>query len=442
MKKITPAYLKLQDIRFKRQRARFSIKIGTKQKLLEQQLNRVTAIRKEYLTAFGEISSKVLKIKKRQKEFEVIIPKDFSLYNDPSTVLDIIYNISQLKKHSQVKSIYINHSLCESHDLAAEILLASSVSNLKLFKTSRGAKFRVHGLMPERQSMCHLLRTIGVVKETANTKYHLKSKEQFELFKRVSQPTEKVEIIGIDKKARATSGFTDYMNGCLKFISAKLDRQEEKKLNRYIGELLGNAEDHSGKKLWNIVGYLDASDRCNLTSEAVIFNVGKTITETFEDKINSDIVYKKLQEYIDKHHNHCSKEQLTMVHALQQNASSKKDITIDRGQGTKYLIDLFEHLSNECSRINKIRKVQHSNARPKMLVLSGNVMIQFDGTYTHSVTDNKMVYAFNESNNLDLAPDKCYIPMLDKGVTFPGTVIYIKFPLYEETLASNHNESD
>ena len=285
--------------------------------------------------------------------------------------------------------------------------------------------------------MKRLLRSIGVVKEVATKKYHLDEKDNLKLYKRTGNPSLTDSPFSSDKKKEATEKFVPYLNECLSYINAVLDDDEESKLNRYLAEVIGNAEEHSGNKLWTMVSYLDAKDRNNLYCEIVIKNIGKTIYNTFIDKIEESLVNNRRIQYVDKHIANFTDEQLTLVYSMQQNASSKLDEDITRGQGTKYLINLFHHLSDECNRIN------HSNnitgiVRPQMFVLSGSSMLKFDGTYRDSKDEKgKMIYSFNASNDLSVAPDAKYVKSLQNGVEFAGTIIYIRFALYKSGLRSS-----
>jgi hypothetical protein len=436
MKKRTDSYSIHQRIRQVAELKKLKKEDGSKDEEQQTAIFRSKLIKLDY---YQRIFCQGAKTSKRQREYYVKIPKVFSLYQNPEQVLKVAGEISSLKQIKNINSILIDHTNCEEHDLAAEILLATTVSSLITYKKKNGAKFKLKGLFPTDRKMKKLLRSIGVVKEVANAKYHITGEDKLRLFKRQSDMNEKINIFGKDKKTRATEDFVKHLNDCLNFIGAQLDEDEEEKIHLYLGEVLGNAEDHSGTKLWHIAGYLDAEDQTNICSEIVIYSVGNTVFETFEEKKNVPIVYNELEQYVKKHKSGTlSEEQLTMVFALQQNVSSKKDEAIDRGQGTKDLIQLFHHLTNECNKINSLRG-KHCNmaSNPNMFMLSGSAMLKFDGKYQPSSGQNdKMVYSFNDTNSLDLPPDKNYVPQF-KNCEFPGAIIYIRFPLHEETLVSS-----
>jgi len=446
MKKVTDSLRLIQSIRLvnrnkllmKKNKKRRSKKRNAK-KSLHSRYSRIH-YKLECLKAYKRINNRVAPVSKKRWKYNIKIPKIFCLYEEPEQVLAIIKKIASLEDAEHINEIFIDHSQCVKHDLSAEILLANVVKSLNLVK---GPHFRIKGAFPRCKKMKRLLSSIGVVSDTAASKYCLKNEKNLKLYKRLSDPFEEdaatASFFCQDKKNAATSGFTDYLKSCLKLISASLDSDEESKLNKYLGEVLGNAEDHSGLKLWQLVGYLDSSDRDNLYCEIVIFNIGKTFLDTFLDKENAPIVNDKRVEYVNKHKGILSEEQLTLVYALQQNASSKLDEEVDRGQGTKYLIDLFHHFTDKSNEICA-SKDYSENCKPKMFILSGNAILKMDGTYNPLINEKeKMVYALNKSNDLLMAPDKKYINALRNEECFPGTVIYIRYSLQETKLIGNED---
>ncbi|MFA0408099.1 hypothetical protein AB4505_07915 [Vibrio splendidus] len=385
---------------------------------------------KEHLSAYSKINNDTPHVYRKINQHILKLPKKFCLYENPEGVLKIIKEVVSLSDFKHIGSLYIDHTKCVQHDLAAEMLFASAVKSLKASKP-RG--FRIRGTLPDDEKMRRLLKSVGVVKDTAAPKFHENDKEHVKLYKMRSDLNEDSEknIFEQDRKSAATTGFVDYLNDCLSLISSSLDDDEESKLSKYLAEVLGNAEDHSGEKLWQIVGYLDSKDPQNLCCEIVIFNVGKTFYETFEDKVDSAVVNNKRLKYINQHRKRMPEELLTLVYAMQQNASSKLDEQIDRGQGTKYFMELFHHFTD---------KNKNPNFGPKMLILSGGAILKMDGTYSPSMNDDKLVYAMNKENDLSIAPDKRYIHGLG-DVSFPGAVIYIRYSLQEVKDLEQENET-
>ncbi|KPZ73474.1 hypothetical protein AN944_00058 [Shewanella sp. P1-14-1] len=393
-------------------------------------------MRKKHISAYQSIGGKSARVKSNRRKHTLLIPKVFTLYNAPENVLMITKEVADLINHKHINHLHIDHRKCEQHDLSAELLLANAVRSLDALKTKNGARFKISGNFPENEKMKRLLSSIGVVKETAAKRYHLNNKNDLKLYKKISDPNEKESLFSNNRKKDATTEFVPYIDDCLSFINARMDREESTKLNHYLGEVLGNAEEHSGEKLWTLLGYLDAKNPDDLYCEIVILNIGKTIYQTFDEKRNVEIVNGSWQSYLAKHLGKLNEEQLTLVHSMQQNISSKLDEQIDRGQGSKHLINLFHHLTEECNRLNLENNVT-SSSKPQMLILSGGAMLKFDGTYKPS-EDSKglMRFALNSENSIEIEPDECYIPSLRHGVAFPGTTIYIRFSLQQSELVS------
>ena len=432
MKKTTNSIVLLHSIRrHKKKKKELKInkaKRAIKKKLLKglKQKEESAFYHAKHLAAYMKINQSKLNVKSKKSIYKIELPKCFCLYEQPEAVLNLLKEVASLSEFKNITGLYIDHTKCIKHDLAAEILFASAVKSLD---ASKSKSFTIEGTLPKDEKMSRLLRSIGVVKDTAAAEYH-ESDDYLKLYKKRSEPREDIEksIFEQDRKSAVTAGFTKYLNNCLELISSSLSKDEESKLTRYLGEVLGNAEDHSGAKLWQIVGYLDSVDPNHLYCEIVIVNIGKTFLETFMDKQESAVVNDKRMDYVRRHS--MAEELLTLVYAMQQNASSKLDEEIDRGQGTKYFMELFHHL---------VDKNKNDHCNPKMLILSGGAILKMDGTYRSQISNDKVIYALNESNDLSKAPDKNYIKSLGEQ-KFPGAVIYIRYSLQETQELEKKNE--
>lgn len=426
MKKISPQ--KVLSLEISKQRELKKKKRIRTRKDVSEKKTYILKKREITLKSYNSICEKYPIKSSKKRDYTIKIPKSFSMYDNPEGVLRKIHEAALAGQTRNHRKITIDHSDCKNHDLAAEVLLSSAIACAKSFRTSKGAKFNVNGYLPEDKKMRRLLRGVGIVKDVASHIYILKPKDELQIFKRESFLTESVNIFGKDKKTRVTEDFTAHMNNCLGFINAQLDQNEEKKLNKYLGEILSNAEEHSGQKIWQITSYLDYSNPEDLSCEIFIFNIGKTVFDTFEEKKGVPQVERLRKDYVSRHSNKITEEQLTIVYALQQNASSKLDEACDRGQGTRYLIELFHHFTDECNRIHQVME-KNLCSSPKMFILSGRTMLKFDGTYSPKLkTGSKMVFAMNQTNDLNHAPDVAVVPFF-RDFKFPGTAIYINFTL-------------
>lgn len=232
----------------------------------------------------------------------------------------------------------------------------------------------------------------------------------------------------LDYKSRAVKDFVDHVNMCLGRHGRRLTEEGRYNLAMYTGEIISNAEEHSGIDDWAIVGYLDNIQDEHL-SEIAIFNFGATISESFKSLPEDSYAYGIIKPYVDLHAsngyygNNWTEENFITLLALQGNISSKnKDESGTRGQGTVEMIDFFQAIHQEC--------LKDDASCAKMAILSGSTHILFDGTYQllKSRGNGRGIIAFNAENDLAKRPDENYVKNL-KPVFFPGTVISIRFPM-------------
>ncbi|MDP2572887.1 hypothetical protein Q8W40_11895 [Vibrio penaeicida] len=370
-------------------------------------------------------------------------PKLFSLIEHPETTLEFISDIAQLGRSSSLRKIHLDHSSITCHDLGAEVLLGIAVKAVKSTAMTRNRKVLVRGSLPKSERKQRLIRSMGVIKQL-DIEHENFVEDKLELFDFVGQKSSTVKYQDQDRKNQCTTKFVDHLNNCLSYSDKQLTEESIGQLVNYLGEIIGNAEDHSGENKWYVCGYLDHVDENKESDddddnyhfcEIVIYNFGKSIAETFMELSHDSFTMKQVKPYIDAHEksNFFSKTWdrstlLTLI-ALQGYVSSKnQNEDTDRGQGTVDLIEFFQSVSEE--------RLPNSSKKARMAIISGDTHIYFDGTHRIKVDDTgKDVIAFNSSNDLSDKPDHKYVRKM-KNVSFPGTIIAARFPIskrYTET---------
>ena len=229
----------------------------------------------------------------------------------------------------------------------------------------------------------------------------------------------------------------EYVNDCLKRMNKSLNQSALRELGCVIGETLINAEEHSSLNYRYMIGYFE---ECKDDSQhygvfnLVIMNFGQSIYEKFKypqnmEKINTKFLDKMgvLSEKFTKKRlfksNEFTEENLWTLYSLQQGVTCVPDQ--QRGNGTIQFIESFFKLKGK----NEVDDVS------RMYILSGNTVIEFDGTYRLSdLKDDEGVprgiISFNTSGSLLDKPDSRYVRNVDQY--FPGTAIYIRILLNEE----------
>lgn len=385
--------------------------------------------------AFGDKSlilgllSKDVALKSQNKKGRVKFkaPEKFSIFENPTEVLKSISMLATEIQQPRVRDIHLDMSLMQSYDLAANGLLDVIVEEFTTKAKQTGRRIKWSGKYPTTNALRRFVQALGVIKrlkifhEYPNPEVASKL-ETFE--HRCKHYVRAVRLNDTDEKSRITQRFVAHVNACLERIAKTLTSDAKNVLAKYIGEVIDNAEEHSGMYDWTIQGYLDTQSD-DWICEICIFNFGKTIAATLDGLPLESFARQYVQPYLDAHEKQglfstgWHRDRLLTIIALQLGVSSKKldDGVNTRGFGTHDLISFFMKVQKECSENGRFDGAV-------MNLISGNTLIKFDGKY--QMRDGKI--AFNHTNDLHSLPDSNYVSEL-KGVSFPGTILSIKYPL-------------
>lgn len=391
-------------------------------------------------TSFGIYHSEILDalhdgavriINKRHFSTAILIPETFSIIDSPIETIRTIKSLANIARSGRkIRRVQFNHSNLQKVDLAAECVLDYTAIEFRNEHEYKGKRPRIEGVLPTDKNLDRFIRAIGLIKHLDITHEFLSKEEErnLQIFTIKNKKTAiKENLFGPDFKEIVVRDFVDHINGCLMFNGRLLSDFGKKKLSEYTGEIIANAEDHSGSDDWSIAGYLDNESKDHLC-EIVIFNFGKTFFDSFKLLDSDHYARQQIEPYVFEHRRkslfdtHWTEEALTTLVSLQGHISSKNLTSTDtRGQGTVEMINFFQQVYEECST--------STGNHAQMALLSGSTHILFDGTYTME-TDihGRDVIAFNRENTLSERPDKQFVKALN-NCYFPGTIISIRFPL-------------
>ena len=369
--------------------------------------------------------------KPHQHIVDIVIPRNFSIIDNPQDALKVICSFSNTVREfdHRIKEVSIDYGNMQEVDLAAESILDFLFLERQREQRNRRKKTNFRGHYPKDAKLKRYLKAVGIIKNL-DIKHEFLAKEEearLRIFRMRSKKTLRPANAGSsDFKEQVVRDFVDHINVCLNDHKRQLTDMARSKLAQYTGEVLGNAEEHSGYNDWSIVGYLDNAHESHMC-EIAMFNFGKTISETFRELPKNSYAYSVIEPYIDAHKSRWFKQSWTVddlitLVALQGHVSSKnKSPEDDRGQGTVDLIEIFQRVHQEC--------IKDEKPCAAMAILSGYTHILFDGTYKMQAdTRGRKVIAFNKGNDLNDPPDEKYVKNLDK-LYFPGVIISIRFPM-------------
>ena len=376
--------------------------------------------------------------KKHDSAVILSVPKVFCFADNPEETVDFIHQVAAAVADRNVSRLDVSHQACQRIGLAAEAILGM----LARMMQQRRGMFR--GTVPDCEDLARLVWSIGTPNILGVSKYGREEvrKGQLRALRIRSTKVEGFESLSeADSKGRAIKRIINHLNDCLKGHSAELSDDSNLLLVRYLGEVIGNAEEHAGLVDWTVMGYLDNIKPGMHMCELAIFNFGKSIAQTFASLPDDDPGLQEVMEYVNMHHHKgfFGKDwgiaDLLTVVALQGHVSCKKASDPTRGTGTVEAISVFEDLSKASLASLKPEQVEGVS----MSIFSGSTQILLDGTYG-LVEDGsgRSIIALNPSNDLSERPDAKCVKRLD-GLFLPATVISIRFPLCPEHLRTEES---
>lgn len=365
------------------------------------------------------------------QEVRVRVPKQFSIIDNPETVIDLLTAFARGVVGQNIQQITFNHRHLEHYDLAANSLLdiVAVERNTELKWRHAKRKLRVAGTYPDDESVKRFIKAMGIIKhlEIAHEALSHSETQTLRMFEARNRnyysPTDGFKA---DYKDLQQTKFVDHIQQCLRDHRWELSALGMQTLGAYLGEILCNAEDHAGYLDWSVQGYLDKSLAVPMC-EIAIFNFGQSIAESMRSAPEDGYTWGQVSPYLDMHAKRglfgagWREEDLLTVIALQGNVSRLNKSPQDtRGQGTVELIDFFQRINDICNG---------TTGQARMAIVSGGTYILFDGTYRMVEREGAgKIIAFNKTNDLYEKPDSKFVKSLG-DLSFPGTIISIKFPL-------------
>jgi len=235
-----------------------------------------------------------------------------------------------------------------------------------------------------------------------------------------------------NKKSVFSTKIVEYFDSCLHRHGYRLTDIERGSIDGIIGEMLSNAEDHSGSNNW----FVTANFSKELTQDGnsdvgemnlTILSFGRSIYEAFQDtKEENTENYKLVQNYasniLNNYNTGFSEDQLFTLGTMQDQISRLKFERESRGTGTMKFINSFLNLGDY---VNK-----EKNFVPNLSIFSGNVHLICDNEFKPFVFDTVNCLSLNPEKDLKKPPKPSHLKRLSQK--FPGTLLSVKIYINKE----------
>lgn len=381
--------------------------------------------------------------KLHQPQVKIVLPKVFSLTQNPDKTLEVLRQIADIGYNNNVCDIYIDHTGCKELGIAASTIMDVILMSIEKYRKNKNIKCTIGGVIDnENIKVKAILAASGILK-------HLGFDEDKEWEEKVI--TLDLVTGSHSNSAQTATKIADYFNSCLGANNYEFTDKGYNLVGKLIGEVIDNCSMHAKiycKQLkkdylrWYALGHYHHYDEGYGECQLVLFNFGKTIYEGLKDSKDEYVpkILKRLTNAreIDIVDGKTTEEVLWTLYSLQEGISRLKDEDKTHGTGTITLLDTF----NSISGINDDE--ENSDNTGKMSIISGKAYIKFDKKYMLSedlygiMKSEFKVIAFNDSNNLLKSPDYEYVRILKSS--FPGTVISMQFPLDEKYISKLKND--
>lgn len=371
----------------------------------------------------------------RADTVSIDFPGTFSFIENPDQTVAVLDQLARALRNG-ASGIIVNQSECKIIDYGAECAFSAIIHESNATKRTN-----FEGSFPSDLEQRAIVFAAGIPRSIG---VDLPELQGFYCFPLQKGTKAKERPARSSQRERVTTEATSYFNSCLKTYGYALTETGLDHLASLLGEVIGNAEEHSGRRKWWIGGYMRRSEEARGDCHITIFSFGKTLCESLQTLPLESPLRLRIEELTRKHskagffkRGSWAEDDLWTLYALQERVS-KHNIGIDfgdRGIGTVKMIKFFQALG------------QHIDPQkpPMMSIVSGRTHILFDNKYSFGkklgpTGEEQVILAFNADNDIEKKPDPKAITHLENY--FPGTMISLRFYLDDEYLKALKETAD
>lgn len=378
-----------------------------------------------------------------KNNYRIFVPQTFCLVNKPKISYDFVYSLLLAIISDFYRQVIIDYSKCKKIELSAQIfldiILKDTIKFLKRrnkYKSTQSYLMHIEGVNIREENIRKILFSIGSPAVLKKVKFKFEDIIPYNLC------VHNKSINSIKNKQRKeidTTELVEHIITSLNAVGKNLNPTNKDDLCTVVGEVLINAEEHSTINYRYSTGYFQKiKEREDISGiyHLVVMNFGETIYEKFlsDDCQNFDIISKMKNlsaKYIQRKwfSSNFEEETLWTLYSLQEGITSVSTERFRRGNGSIRFIESFFNLKDNANIKDNISK---------MVIMSGNSKIIFDGTYKieekNISGENFQVMTFNKSGNIEDKPDKKFVKFVPEY--FPGTIFYAKILITQDDITN------
>ena len=358
-----------------------------------------------------------------QDRATIKLPKVFSFIRHPREAHDVISGVLEASR-STVNEIFLDYKGCQETDLCAALTLGILARELTREWRIQDSKRKFLGSWSDSPNVCTVMRCTGIIRHLG-IKHEAPTEDEekrFEIFDFLHGFTTS-QFRRSSQQESSAQQLTYYFTRCFQRLGLTMSSKAEDELVELLGEVMDNAERHSGRNEWWAQAYFEHAEGATVgVCHLAIVSMGTTMADSLRHAENVAKTKARIEELVKSHERvgklfgmiaPLTEENLLTLYALQDGVSCT--MTPGAGSGTVKLIEHFQQLSRP------------DDGCSSMTVISGSTQILFDHRYKMQSVDGRKVIAFNRSNSLDEPPSSENVK--DLNLHFPGTLISLRFEM-------------
>lgn len=374
---------------------------------------------------------------------KIEIPDIFSIIDNTNESYETLRKIISALLLEKNNRVILDYHLCNKVDLSTQVLMDIILQDFFLFiKNCQQNNKQIIGVFPVTIGGSNINNKIDKLLFSVGSPAVL-MKDQRKFDDIIPYPlcihdteSSKDPIKKIESKDLDTTALVEYVLESLARMNKSLSPEKLDDLCTVIGEILINAEEHSTTRYRFSIGYFEEKkegEKHYGIFRLVILNFGQTIYEKFKDpNCPNKAIVDKMRTLSDSYTKRnllkwktFEEESLWTLYALQEGVTSIPTTKYrKRGNGSIQFIESFFNIKESVEADNFSR----------LLILSGNTKVIFDGTYCIQEKEidsqNFKVMTFNKTGNIEDKPDSNFVRYSDSY--FPGTLISAKILLNDD----------
>ncbi len=393
------------------------------------------------LKVTNDFKSRVLSRRNELPKIEIVVPEILCFHKNPKATGIFFDNLQKRLDKKSPKSFFISHHNTQQLSLAASFVFDDLIQSDREYWLRKGIVIHVSGKISQSKVVNNFLLSYGFLR-TLNIDARKFGQSLIDFDYATKYVTFKIEGSRSREHMMSVASYTlmRYFNACFNHNGMEIEKDTQNRLVESIGEIIGNAEEHSGDEdsKWYALGCYDKDTRC---CSFAIINTGASVYESLSSDTSTAVgVIEKFEEILEKKKSIYERirdsvagrrvdEPLWNVIALQDGISSKRP---DLGKGNtrgRGIMDVLDF-------IDGVRPTAQNGA--EISLISGHSIINVDYAYPiveKEVGSNRalrrLIY-FNNEESFQHPPDPAKV--MESQYKYPGTIFSGMFRIDETFL--------